>query len=239
MTDFSVVMYTHNAISDAILNASIMSVLQQAHPRQIYISTHRKIEHPFLREAKQIPYIAAREAPYNVNIYCQAMSAMELAPDGPVFLWEHDVLYPHTHYQRCLEHLKPGFVNYATNIWMLNAIGFWSYSPMRVQSMAYGMKVDMLSAFQRKLFAVNDTHSSAEPIFDVGVNDSEFTPQYHNLHEALDIRHRSNTTQTGTQRKAQRIIQEIPYWGRAKDLIERLQLQETHNLFHHDNPPNE
>ena len=166
---------------------------------------------------------------WNLDIYKQVLFGLGHCDQNIVFLAEHDVLYPHDYYASCLKKIKFGYVNYAQNTYMLNALGYWTYRPSVFQSTCFGEKSKLIEATQ---FKINTIEGGENPkSFDIGAGDFQLR-EYFNTNPVLDIRHEYNATVTGTADKSQKIEHKIEYWGEAQFLISRLGLTKTHGIIH-------
>jgi hypothetical protein len=227
--DYGVLLYTNNKISEAILGACLKQLWLQIKPEQLMVVSHKPVSQTLLQGASNILYKPTGH--WNYDIYCQIKMGLEAMDNDVVFFCEHDVLYPHDHYDTCLKNMNSALVNYAHNIILINALGYWTYRPSVFQSGCFGRREVLLDATNLKLSQIPSDHSAAPPTFDMGVNEGIPIHEFWNDHELLDIRHGSNATPTGTMDKGQPLYYLSPYWGDCQTMIKRLDLQETHGIY--------
>lgn len=147
------------------------------------------------------------------NIYRKILSGLDDVPDnGPVFLAEHDVLYPPGYFD--LRALPDG-VGYNTNIVILTMHGFFPAGAGMRLSNAVGRRDDLRCAIERKLDeAERGTVVWAEPYAAWWWSSDLPT---------VDVRGTWNFTGTRT---SEQYSESDPYWGPASAYYSFFGLQE-------------
>jgi hypothetical protein len=228
--NFGVLLYTNNKFEEAVFENVIKHIYVQVKPKDLLVVSHSPVNQDILQGAANVIYKPV--GVWNFDIYKQIELGLGLMNQDVVFFAEHDVLYPHDHYETCMSNLDGGKVNYAHNIVIANAVGYWTYRPSVFQSTCFGKRETLQVATSQKLSYIPTDFSSAAPTFDMGVNEGVPIHEFWNDHEVLDIRHKYNATPTGTADKGQPLFYHTPYWGSHAGIVKKLELTETHGIYY-------
>ena len=135
-----------------------------------------------------------KKHPYS-NIYGQILKGIGLAKYETVFLAEHDVLYPESHFDlKDSQELKEGYILYNSNVYHLNKQGFFKAHDHNFLSTLVSDRYTLDRGIRAKLRELYKTHRViwAEPEGPNGYKRIE------GEHPIVDIRHESNLTGSRT-----------------------------------------
>ena len=143
------------------------------------------------------------------NVYEQILAGIGAAAKPVIALAEHDVLYPPGYFEALADAAGDG-VCYNTNLWRLNAHGFFRTANTHLLSNCGGARGLLARRIRAKL---GEARRRGIPDWAEPRGDAEFRAP----HPTVDIRHGTNFT-GGRNAPNGRYRQSIDYWGECRDL---------------------
>ena len=152
------------------------------------------------------------------SIYEQIRHGLLSASHDPVFLVEHDVLYPLGFFHFIPPDLKRLWYNRHT--YFMNRRGFFPCSDMLLSNCC-GSRALLRLAVEQRITILHAGRTMRFAEFGMGFHDSCTTSDWRCEHPAIDIRHGQNST---GMRDSDEVVACIPYWGSHESLRAALQL---------------
>jgi hypothetical protein len=209
---FSVVYYSNNSIDKKILDYCLDSLTNQLKliaKAELILVTWESIpnqENNLLWEKSSCPYR---------NIYGQISLGLSSAKYNTIFLAEHDVLYPDSHFDlRNCQEIQEGKIVFNSNVYHLTKSGIFKAQGCNFLSTLVSDKNILAGGIRAKLRELNSTGQVlwCEP---EGINGYK---RIEGKDPVLDIRHTRNLTGT---RESDSYIEKIAMWD-SKVLINQI-----------------
>jgi hypothetical protein len=196
---FSVIFYTNNSVSEKVLALALSTVkgtiATSAEAELIVVSWQPlPIQNNIVWKIHESSH---------KNIYNQIMAGLKKAKHDTIFLAEHDVLYPKSHFD-----LRPqDKIVYNSNVYHLTRDGYFKAPPVNFLSALVAKKEILTFGIQEKLKEIETTGRVvwAEP---QGPNGCE---RVEGADPIIDIRHGHNLT---GMRSSEKYLEELKPWGR-------------------------
>jgi hypothetical protein len=190
----SILYYTNNQLSEGLLDYCLSSLDQTAQELGLEF-----IAVSWLPVKTKNNIVTGWGSNSHENIYRQILIGLNNCSYDEIYLAEHDVLYPKSHFL-----LEPSDkIMYNLHSYYLTSNGY-TPADMKLLSTLFGRKEVVRNAIQLKM----------EELLDLG--EVKFAEPLENCEEVrgsdpiLDIRHESNIT---GDRFASSYLEEVPYWG--------------------------
>jgi len=195
---FSILYYTDNGIRDTIANICLSNLIGISNRLGAELVAVSWKPIPVKNNIIWNTHTACHE-----NIYKQIMAGINHCHYEKVFLAEHDVLYPLSHFDL----IPSDKIIYDTNVYHMNKDGFFKAPPVNFLSTLVADKLILDRGLREKIREINRTGKVdwAEPR---GPNGFE---RIKGVEPIIDIRHGSNLT---GMRTSEEYLKEIPYWGK-------------------------
>lgn len=194
---YSVIFYTNNLVCEKILNLCLSTLIgtTKQHNAELVVVSWQPL--PVQKNVVWNNHEANHE-----NIYKQIMAGLKHCTYERIFLAEHDVLYPKSHFD--LEPLDK--IIYDSNVYHLNQEGYFKAEPVNFLSTLVARKEILDRALREKLRELQKTGRVvwAEPH---GPNGFE---RIEGENPIVDIRHNRNLT---GMRSAEIYLEVLPPWG--------------------------
>ena len=193
---FSVVYYTNNRIPEKVLNycfPMLVEAVRKAGGQLVVVSWKpMPVEHNILWKT----HLSCHE-----NIYKQIMAGLRYAKHDKIFLAEHDVLYPSSHFELELQNQ----IAYNSNVYYLNEHGYFKVPNCKFLSTLVGSRTTIDRSIRKMIRELQQKGKVvwAEP---EGIQIKGTDP-------IIDIRYGKNFT---GMRSSSSYLDSIDYWGDKK-----------------------
>lgn len=196
---FSIVYYTNNKIDSKIQNlclSTLIGLTNQFNAQLVVVS--------WKPMPVEFNIVWSTHKACHESIYKQIQAGLIKSKYNRIYLAEHDVLYPKSHFD-----LEATDITYNSNLWHLTREGFFEGAPVNFLSACLGSKQNLLKAVDSKLEELKTTGNVVWTEFE-GIRKKGKDP-------ILDIRHTNNFTGSRSSIEYQ---QDIAYWGSTKRFTE-------------------